>query len=195
MSASSLIRPQSESDTPKVESVRPRAAISPTGQYVMVFAFDLDLESVLLLKKPETHKNPLFAGKWTAPGGHVEIGELWMEAAAREFEEETGILISADELTGVLAFWCNCDPTERHHTVAVYAIKLNEEVLDDYLGSDDEPLDRFNVSWLGLTRDEFMWTTGPLVSMCIERLKQPLARTEGQSAKDQAKKSTKGKEG
>lgn len=41
------------------------------------------------------------AGKWSIPGGLVELGEELSEACAREMEEETGIEIEVLELINV----------------------------------------------------------------------------------------------
>ncbi len=43
---------------------------------------------VLLVKR----KNEPDAGLWGFPGGHVDLGETALDAAARELREETGVL-------------------------------------------------------------------------------------------------------
>jgi ADP-ribose pyrophosphatase YjhB (NUDIX family) len=40
-------------------------------------------------------------GKWTLPGGHVEVGETPVEAVVREVREETGYVVHAGRLIGV----------------------------------------------------------------------------------------------
>ncbi|ACB39722.1 NUDIX hydrolase [Pyrobaculum neutrophilum] len=42
---------------------------------------------ILLIKR----KYPPSAGKWSLPGGHVELGEKLEEAVLRELKEETGL--------------------------------------------------------------------------------------------------------
>jgi 8-oxo-dGTP diphosphatase len=54
--------------------------------------------SVLLIKRAA---EPL-AGRWTLPGGAVEIGETLEEAVVRELREETGLTVRVLELVEVL---------------------------------------------------------------------------------------------
>jgi 8-oxo-dGTP diphosphatase len=51
---------------------------------------------------------------WTMPGGHVEFGETFEEAAKREVLEETAIIVRAARV-----FCVNNDKSERAHYVTV----------------------------------------------------------------------------
>jgi len=58
-------------------------------------------EQVLMLnrKKQDEH-----LGLWLAPGGKIERNEAPIEAAIRETQEETGLIIHNPELKGILTF-------------------------------------------------------------------------------------------
>lgn len=49
---------------------------------------------VLLIRRG----NPPRRGEWSIPGGAVELGETWREAAVREVREECGVEITLGEI-------------------------------------------------------------------------------------------------
>ncbi|HEY3187042.1 MAG TPA: NUDIX hydrolase [Solirubrobacteraceae bacterium] len=70
----------------------------PNLPRVGVGAVVLDAGRVLLVRRG---KAPL-AGKWSLPGGLVELGETTREAVRREIAEECGLTIRVGEVAGIL---------------------------------------------------------------------------------------------
>lgn len=60
-----------------------RHTVSITADIVVMNA----AQEVLVIKR----KNPPFEGKWALPGGYVDEGEVFVQAAQRELREETGL--------------------------------------------------------------------------------------------------------
>jgi 8-oxo-dGTP diphosphatase len=86
---------------------------------------------VLLAKR---RKNP-DSGLWGFPGGHVELGETALAAAARELLEETGVTAKPiDYLTNIDVVHCNSDGA-----VAVHY--LLAAVLCDYVSGTVQAAD------------------------------------------------------
>ncbi len=65
---------------------------APQRPKLAVLAVCLHEGKFLLVQPP----NPPDAGLWGFPGGHVELGETLVEAAARELHEETGVASEGD---------------------------------------------------------------------------------------------------
>ena len=70
----------------------------PSVPRVGVGAVVLDAGRVLLVRRGK----PPLAGKWSLPGGMLELGETTTEAARREVAEECGLQIRVGELAGIL---------------------------------------------------------------------------------------------
>jgi len=72
-------------------------------KYVLGFLFSEDKKAVVLIKKnrPDWQK-----GLWNGVGGHIEKNELPISAFIREFKEETGVLLSDNQVSsfGVMRF-------------------------------------------------------------------------------------------
>lgn len=63
-----------------------------------------------------------YEGHWALPGGHVDVGETSLVAAARELKEEAGIAVSVADLRQVGAFDApGRDPRGRYVSVAYTA--------------------------------------------------------------------------
>lgn len=101
--------------------------MSDLTTYVLGFAFSENGAQVLLLQKAR----PAWArSKWNGIGGHVEVGETFLQAMVREFEEESGLIWPAScwEAVGELG-------DETHFRVLVYAaagdISLAKSMTDE----------------------------------------------------------------
>lgn len=69
----------------------------PEAPLVGVGAIIIDSDRVALVKRGHA---PL-QGKWSIPGGVLEVGETLRKAAIREALEETGLTVEPGELLGV----------------------------------------------------------------------------------------------
>jgi 8-oxo-dGTP diphosphatase len=86
------------------------------GVGVLVF----DKDRVLLVKREQEPGK----GRWSIPGGLLELGELLKEGARRETKEETGIDVNVDDLLDVI----DNIVVDEHDKVSYHY------VLIDYLG-------------------------------------------------------------
>lgn len=76
---------------------------------VAVLVFEPIRQEILLV----TRRYPPYAGGLTFPGGGIEFGESVAEAAVREVQEETGLLVSLDSQFGT---WS----TPGNHTIITF---------------------------------------------------------------------------
>ncbi|MEM6902095.1 MAG: NUDIX hydrolase [Pseudomonadota bacterium] len=88
----------------------------PSRPWVGVGAIVLRDDTVLLIKRAK----PPEAGRWSLPGGTLELGETCAEAAVREVAEETGIKAEAlSILTAVDRIDCDEMGQVRYHYLLV----------------------------------------------------------------------------
>ena len=74
-------------------------------------------------------------GRWSIPGGLIEIGESLREAVAREVEEETGLVVEPVELVELLdRIHREDDRVRYHYVIADYLCRVNGGTLK--AGSD-----------------------------------------------------------
>lgn len=75
-------------DSPPANSIKPAAAVAV-----------IDGESILMVQRADS-------GKWTLPGGTLDLGESLPDCAIREMQEETGLHV---EITDILGTYTNPD--------------------------------------------------------------------------------------
>ena len=85
----------------------------PSAPIVGVGAVIIDRDRVLLVQRG---REPM-KGRWTLPGGALEVGEALAEGVVREVQEETGLLVEPIELVELLDRIHREDSRVRYHYV------------------------------------------------------------------------------
>jgi 8-oxo-dGTP pyrophosphatase MutT (NUDIX family) len=70
----------------------------PVDERNVVRVVLLDTDNRVLLLNVRDLSNPAFGSAWELPGGGMEPGETYVEAAMREIREETGLDIGPDQI-------------------------------------------------------------------------------------------------
>jgi ADP-ribose pyrophosphatase YjhB (NUDIX family) len=110
------------------------------GPKLVAGCFVIDSGRVLLLRRGIMPQ----IGKWTFPGGYVDLGETPAQAAARETIEEVGMTVTLGRLLGIYT-----DPAHPIAAVAVYmaapggeAPAISDEATEvRYFAPDEIPWD------------------------------------------------------
>lgn len=117
----------------------PRKRLYPDQPIVGVGGVILDRGKILLEKR----KNEPSRGKWTLPGGLVDLGERLEHAVMREVEEETCLKCVREEVPRLIDVVDNIDLDEigkvKYHFVIIdYMIKVRDTTFK--VASDAEDL-------------------------------------------------------
>jgi ADP-ribose pyrophosphatase YjhB (NUDIX family) len=84
---------------------------------------------LLLCKRSKNESLPL---EWSIPSGHMEKNETPIDAAVREFKEETNLKVDKDELklVGILSSYIK-NKTEKTKIIFVYGFDSKKELIPD----------------------------------------------------------------
>jgi 8-oxo-dGTP diphosphatase len=138
----------------------------PSVPRVGVGAVVLDGSRVLLVRRG---KAPA-AGKWSLPGGLVELGETTREAIEREITEECGLTVRIGEVAGILdRVVRDADGRVRYHWVLV------DYVAFAVSGTPCAATDVDEARWVEVDEVERFDTTDGLMDM----IRRALALAEG----------------
>jgi ADP-ribose pyrophosphatase YjhB (NUDIX family) len=128
----------------------------PTVPRVGVGAVVLDGDRVLLVRRGK----PPLAGKWSLPGGLVELGETTREAICREVAEECGLQIRVGEVAGILdRVVRDAEGRIRYHWVLVDYVAFAES------GTLCAASDADEAQWVEVDAVERLETTDGLMDM------------------------------
>ena len=128
----------------------------PSVPRVGVGAVVLDGDRVLLVRRGK----PPLAGKWSLPGGLVELGETTREAICREVAEECGLQIRVGEVAGILdRVVRDAEGRIRYHWVLVDYVAFAES------GTLCAASDADEAQWVEVDAVERLETTDGLMDM------------------------------
>jgi 8-oxo-dGTP diphosphatase len=72
------------------------------------------------------------AGRWSIPGGHVELGETLACAVERELREETGLSLRCEGLLG----WAERIGPDHHYVILDFVVGVPDDCPEPVAGSD-----------------------------------------------------------
>ena len=107
-----------EADMPEANSMRPAAAVAIVND-----------DKILMLKRMDN-------GKWTLPGGTMELNESLIDCAVREVREETGLDVKVTDVIGTytdpdIRIEYSDGEVRREFTIVYYGTASNSEVVID----------------------------------------------------------------
>lgn len=111
-------------------------------------------------------------GAWTLPGGGMEWNELPAETAARELDEETGLVAVLGPVIGIWSDWIDAHETPRGRPGHVVGILYEGRVVSGDLRTDFPEGSTDQAAWFGLDEVASLETV-PLVDFALALLPAP----------------------
>jgi len=143
---------------PRILRREPVSREYPDYPRVGVGAVVLSRGRVLLVRRGK----PPGEGRWSLPGGLVDLGETSVDAARREVAEECGITVRIAGLAGVLdRVTRDAGGRVRYHWVLVDYLAFPESDDDTIIAGDDAA----EVRWVPINEVDRMLTTDGLMDM------------------------------
>lgn len=124
----------------------------PLVERSAVRAVVLDRDGRILLLRTRDATAPEFGDWWELPGGGVDPGETYLEAALRELREETGILAEARDIgppswRRTATFRYRRERRLQHELVVRIVLRAATPKIDDAARLDYEKEDHLDHRW------------------------------------------------
>lgn len=91
---------------------------------VIVLVYDVDREAYLMV---EQFRPPVKRRVLEFPAGLIDSGETPIQTAVRELYEETGVVVTADDLINLGSIYSGVGITSEE--VSIFAVEINEETV------------------------------------------------------------------
>jgi len=148
----------------------------PDAPRAGVGAIVLDGDRVVLVRRGA----PPSVGRWSIPGGLIELGERLEDAVVREVEEECGLRVRVLGLCGVLDRVVRADPPrEGAQTPVRYHFVLVDYVVEPIGGELRAGSDAAEARWVPVAEIGKYETTNALGAMIQRAVRLRNAGTQG----------------
>ncbi|MEC3974601.1 NUDIX hydrolase [Amycolatopsis sp. H20-H5] len=130
---------------------------------VIAFTRKADAWYVLMIQR---RWNP-FEGRWALPGGHVDTGETFLQAAERELTEETGLRVTDLRQLDIYDR-PDRDPRGRYVTVAFFTVL--PAMVKPTAGDDARVAAWVPLTWLHRKPDEIAFDHAAILADAVTEL-------------------------